>query len=82
MFNIGRMLEVGAVRIGALDGPDPDRGPPFERRGCKGNNYDELPEKQKAVLYAYILWLFYSSTVKFHFTSKFSQLSFKQLHNL
>ena len=33
MFNIGRMLQVGTVRIGEFDGPDPDRGPPFKRRG-------------------------------------------------
>ena len=32
-FNIGRILQVGTVRIGEFDGPDPDRGPPFERRG-------------------------------------------------
>ena len=45
-FNIGRILQVGTVRIGEFDGPDPDRGPPFERRGpspseaglnCPGN---------------------------------------------
>ena len=33
MFNSGRMLQVGAVRIGEFDGPDPDRGPPYERCG-------------------------------------------------
>ena len=32
MFTIGRMLQVGAVRINEFDGPDPDRGPPFERQ--------------------------------------------------
>ena len=32
MFNIGRMLQVGTVRIGEFDGPDPGRSPPFERR--------------------------------------------------
>ena len=34
MFNIGRILQDGTFRIGQFDGPDPDRGPPFERRGC------------------------------------------------
>ena len=31
-FNIGLIIQVGTVRIGEFDGPDPDRGPPFERR--------------------------------------------------
>ena len=46
MFNIGRMLQVGTVRIVVFNGPDPDRGPPFERRGliCFGQVYDESIE--------------------------------------
>ena len=50
MFNIGRMLQVRTVRIGQFDGPDPDRGPPFERRGprvsrmVEGSNF-KLPAK-------------------------------------
>ena len=38
VVNIGRMLQVGTVRIGQFNGPDPDRGPPFERRGIRRIN--------------------------------------------